>query len=200
MLPCVTFERLPGLQPWAMHRLAMPAAQNIVLIGFMGCGKSTVGQLVAEKLAWPFVDTDALVVERAGRGIPEIFADEGEGGFRERETAALESLADSVSRVIATGGGVVTQPRNHALLRRLGFVVWLNAPEEAIWDRVSRNRNRPLLHTADPRRTVHDLLEARRPLYVKIAHLTIDTAGFRPEEIAYGIGESARHHFSAPLR
>jgi shikimate kinase len=183
-----------------MHAISMPAGQNIVLIGFMGCGKSTVGQLVAEKLAWPFVDTDTLVIERSGRGIPEIFADEGEGGFREREAAALEGLDDGVSRVIATGGGVVTQPRNQALLRRLGFVVWLNASEEAIWDRVLRNRNRPLLHTPDPRQTVRELLESRRPIYAEFAHLTIDTAGFEPEEIAYGIGESARHHFSDHTR
>lgn len=171
---------------------------NIVLIGFMGSGKTTVGQLVAEKLAWPFVDTDALVAEEAGLSIPDIFAAEGEAGFRARESAALAQLAEGGPRVISTGGGIVTQPRNAGLLRALGFVVWLSAGEKEIYDRVSRNRNRPLLHTPDPRRTIHELLTARKPLYESFAHLTIETADLEPEEIAYGICESARHFYSVP--
>ena len=171
---------------------------HIVLIGFMGSGKTTVGHLVAEKLAWPFVDTDALVVEDAGLSIPDIFATEGEAGFRERESAALARLAGEPPRVIATGGGIVTQPRNAPLLRSLGFVVWLSATEDDIYARVSRNRNRPLLQTADPRQTIRTLLEQRRPLYESFAHLTIETHGLEPEEIAYGVCESARHYYGAP--
>lgn len=171
---------------------------HIVLIGFMGSGKTTVGHLVAEKLAWPFVDTDALVVEEAGLSIPDIFAAEGEAGFRERESAVLERLAGEPPSVIATGGGIVTQPRNAPLLRSLGFVVWLSASEADIYARVSRNRSRPLLQTPDPRRTIHDLLDQRRPLYESFAHLTIETHGLEPEEIAYGVCESARHHYGAP--
>ena len=174
----------------------MEPAHNIVLIGFMGCGKTTAGHLVAEKLGWPFVDTDALVVEGARRSIPDIFAREGEAGFRERESAVLETLATGGPRVISTGGGIVTQPRNEALLRQLGFVVWLSANEDTIFERVSRNRNRPLLQTANPRQTIRELLEKRQPLYASFAHLTVETAGLEPDEIAYGICESARHHFS----
>jgi shikimate kinase len=175
----------------------MSLRQNIVLIGFMGCGKTTVGQLVAEKLGWPFVDTDSLVVEAAGMPISEIFASAGEEEFRRRESETLASLATGGPRVIATGGGIVTQPRNESLLRSLGFVVWLSASEQAIYDRVSRNRHRPLLQTPDPRATIHHLLEQRRPLYAAFAHLTIETAGLEPGEIAYGISESARHFFRA---
>jgi shikimate kinase len=176
----------------------MTDPHHIVLIGFMGSGKTTVGHLVAEKLSWPFVDTDALVVEEAGLSIPDIFATEGEAGFRERESAVLERLAGEAPCVIATGGGIVTQPRNAPLLRSLGFVVWLSASEADIYARVSRNRNRPLLQTPDPRKTIHDLLEQRRPLYESFAHLTIETQGLEPEEIAYGVCESARHYYGAP--
>ncbi|MGI8604365.1 MAG: shikimate kinase [Verrucomicrobiales bacterium] len=173
----------------------MSAAQNLVLIGFMGCGKTTVGQRAAEKLTWEFADTDSLIIEQAGRAIPEIFAAEGESGFRARESAVLKSLADGKSRVIATGGGIVTEARNNEVLRQLGFVVWLNASEEAIFDRVSRNKNRPLLQTADPRQTMRDLLKLRRPIYAKLAHLVVETAGLEADEIAYGICESTRHFF-----
>ncbi len=173
----------------------LPTNHNIVLIGFMGCGKTTVGQLVAVKTGLPFADTDALVVEAAGCSVPEIFQREGEPGFRRRETAVLRELASGGPRVISTGGGIVTQPENEALLRGLGFVVWLNAAEATIFERVARNRNRPLLQTPNPRQTVHDLLELRRPLYAQFAHETIDTSGLVPDEIAYGIGESARHFF-----
>lgn len=163
----------------------------------MGSGKTTVGQLIAEKLAWPLADTDAMIVEQAGRSIPEIFMAEGEAGFRRRETAVLASLLDAPPSVISTGGGIVTVPENEPLLRALGFIVWLSASEDAIFERVSRNRQRPLLHTPDPRRTIHELLTARRPLYEKLAHLTIETAGLDPEEIAYGVCESARHFYGA---
>jgi len=176
----------------------MTNPHHIVLIGFMGCGKTTVGHLVAEKLDWPFVDTDALVVEEAGHSIPDIFAAEGETGFRRRESSVLAKLANHPPCVISTGGGIVTQPGNASLLRSMGFVVWLSASENDIFNRVSRNRNRPLLQTADPRQTIHLLLEQRKPLYESFAHLTIETHGLEPEEIAYGVCESARHYYGAP--
>ena len=176
----------------------MTHPHHIVLIGFMGSGKTTVGHLVAEKLNWPFVDTDSQIVEEAGLAIPDIFAAEGESGFRERETAVLTRLTTEPPSVISTGGGIITQPRNAPLLKSLGFVVWLSATEADIFSRVSRNRNRPLLLTPDPRQTIHNLLEQRRPLYAAFAHLTIETHGLEPEEIAYGVCESARHYYGAP--
>lgn len=176
----------------------MSFPHHIVLIGFMGSGKTTVGQRVAEKLGWPLADTDAMIAEQAGLSIPDIFLAEGEAGFRQRESAVLASLLDAPPCVISTGGGIVTVPENEPLLRTLGFIVWLSASEETIFERVSRNRQRPLLHTPDPRRTIHELLTARGPLYEKLAHLTIETAGLDPEEIAYGVCESARHFYSVP--
>lgn len=169
---------------------------NVVLIGFMGCGKSTLGARLAQMLGLKFVDMDECIVKMAGCSIPEIFAREGEAGFRRIESAVLDELAASGRMVIATGGGVVTVPENLPKLKALGFVVWLNPPEKAIWNRVSRNRSRPLLQTSDPRQTVHDLLENRLPLYAAAADLEADTKDLTLDEAAYGIAESVRLHFS----
>jgi len=170
---------------------------NVVLIGFMGCGKSTLGARLAQMLGLRFVDMDECIVKKAGCSIPEIFARQGEAGFRGIESAVLDELAAAGRMVIATGGGVVTVPENLPKLKALGFVVWLNPPEKAIWNRVSRNRSRPLLQTPNPRQTVHDLMESRRPLYAAAADLEADTKDLTPDEAAYGIAESVRLHFSS---
>jgi len=156
----------------------------VVLVGFMGSGKSSVGRLTAHTLHGRFVDTDRLVVERTGRDIPQIFAEEGEAFFREQESAVLRSLLGFRRHVVATGGGIVTVAENISLLKDLGLVVWLTASEEIIWDRVSRNRNRPLLHTENPRATIRLLLERRNPLYENVAHLKIDTTDLTHEQVA----------------
>ena len=101
--------------------------------------------------------------------------------------------------VVSTGGGVVTVPENIPLLKALGYVVWLNPPERAIWNRVSRNRSRPLLRTPNPRETVRELLEKRQPLYAAAADLETDTKDLTPDEAAYGIAESVRLHFAHSL-
>ena len=170
---------------------------NVVLIGFMGCGKTTLGARLAQMLGLQFVDMDEFIARKAGCPIPEIFAQQGEAGFRRVESEVLDELRESGQNlVIATGGGVVTVPENLPKLKALGFVVWLNLPERAIWNRVSRNRSRPLLQTEDPRQTVHRLLEARLPLYAAAADLEADTKDLTPGEAAYGIAESVRLHFS----
>ncbi len=161
-----------------------PGSENVVLVGFMGSGKSSVGRLVARTLQGRFVDTDRLVVELAGREITEIFATEGEAFFRRQESHALESLRGQRGLVVATGGGIVTVPENVAALKALGLVVWLTASEEIIWDRVSRNQKRPLLHTADPRGTVRELLAKRNPLYLKAADLEVDTTHLTHAQVA----------------
>jgi shikimate kinase len=166
--------------------------RNIILIGFMGSGKSSIGRLVARKLRFRFVDTDRIIVQRAGMEISRIFAGRGEESFRGLETEALSSLSDQKQCVIATGGGVVTQPRNLPLLNELGAVVWLTAAEEVIFDRVSRNRKRPLLHTENPRDTIHALLEERRPLYAAAAQVTIDSTGLTHAQAANAVLDAVR--------
>ena len=165
---------------------------NIVLIGFMGSGKSTVGRLLAQRLGFQAVDTDAIVVQAAGMPISDIFARDGESVFREYESAALSSLVDRTRVVVATGGGIVTRESNLELLHRIGFVVALTASEEVIFDRVSRNNKRPLLHTANPRETVSSLLAARAPLYAATADLMIDTSAIPHARVADEIVSAAR--------
>ena len=174
-----------------------PAAQghNVVLIGFMGCGKSAVGPLAARYLGFDFVDTDDLIVEHAGMSIPDIFEAEGETGFRDRESQALEEAASQEGQVIATGGGIVTVERNLPLLMKAGFVVWLDASEETLWQRISRNSERPMLYTENPRETVNTLLNKRKPLYEKASNLRIDSTELSADEVAYGVAESTRVFF-----
>ena len=173
----------------------MVPRENIVLTGFMGSGKSAVGRRVAGRLRFQFVDTDQIIVARAGMAISEIFARHGEEHFRDLETAALESLELRRGCVIATGGGVVVRERNRAILARLGFTVWLTASEDVIFHRVSRNDKRPLLQTADPRATIRALLAARRPLYESAAQFTLDTSALSHDEAADAVVAVARRAF-----
>ena len=106
---------------------------NIVLIGFMGSGKSSIGRRVATRLGFQFLDTDALLVEREGREITEIFEQDGEARFRDLETSVLSSLGMRDRCVISTGGGVILREENRALLGQLGLVVWLTASDDVIY-------------------------------------------------------------------
>lgn len=170
--------------------------QNIILIGFMGSGKSSIGRLIAQRLGFRFVDTDAVIVKREGRPISEIFQHDGEETFRAMETTALASLADADHCVIATGGGIVLREENRAQLQQLGFVVQLTASEGVIFDRVSRNTRRPLLQTTNPRETVSRLLATRQPAYAAAAQWTLDTSTMTHAEAAAAVIAAAREAFS----
>ena len=156
---------------------------NIILIGFMGCGKSSIGRRLASRLGHSFLDSDELIIEAAGgRSISDIFAKEGEERFRERETRALQGLVDSTSIVLATGGGAVMSPENREIIRKIGTTVWLHADPEILFDRATRNRKRPLLEVENPRTTFNTLLEARLPIYETAADLKIDASGLSHEQ------------------
>ncbi|GAA5482634.1 shikimate kinase [Haloferula sargassicola] len=171
--------------------------RNIVLIGFMGCGKTTIGRILARMLGCPFVDLDLLIEQKAGMPISRIFSERGEAYFRLVEAAVLHELAaPGPPRIISTGGGIITRRRSRTLLKQLGYVVWLQAPVDTILERTGRNRDRPLLETDDPAARIQALLDQRMPLYRASADLEIDTAGLDPEETACGILESARYHFA----
>ena len=171
--------------------------QNIILIGFMGTGKSTIGRNLSQIFGYPLIDTDHIIVEQQGRPIPEIFASEGENAFRDIETNLLHSLHKHSGHIIATGGGIIGREENRNILRELCYVVWLIAKPSEILERTSRNSNRPLLNNDDPEGTIRDLLEIRTPLYSKTAHLGIETDDLSFDEVTTGIIESARYHFGS---
>ena len=141
----------------------------------MGAGKSTIGRLLAKELRLPFKDSDKEIEQRTGADIPWIFDVEGEQGFREREQAMIAELCELDGVVIATGGGVVLRPENRQALRSGGRVVYLHASVEQQLERTSRDRNRPLLHNAEPGKVLRNLMEIRDPLYREIADVIIET-------------------------
>ncbi len=167
------------------------SSHNVVLIGFMGTGKTSIGRRVASSMGFKFIDTDDLIVESEGRTIADIFSAEGEDFFRDLETQMLESCARLQNQVFATGGGIVLREENRQLLSGAGYVIWLKSSAADILERVSRNRDRPLLQTADPLQTVENLLNEREELYASCSDFTIDTTGLTLDETAFGICESA---------
>lgn len=173
----------------------MPPRENVILIGFMGSGKSTVGRMLARRLRFHFVDTDRLIEERSRMTIKDMFARYGEAYFRERETATLESLSGIRRHVLATGGGIITQPCNAPLLRALGWVIQLTADPDELYARVAKSTDRPLLQTENPRERIQALVEERRPMYAAAAHFTVNSTGLPRERVVDMIVEEAREVF-----
>lgn len=138
---------------------------NIALIGFMGAGKSSVGRLVADHLHFTYLDTDDVIVARAGKPITDIFAQEGEAAFREKERSLVEELSLRNDTVISTGGGLPVDPANMASLKTHALVICLWASPETILDRVKGQTHRPLLNDPDPLAKIRSLLAAREPFY-----------------------------------
>ena len=171
---------------------------NVILIGFMGVGKSTIAKGLAKSLGFDVLDTDKMIEQSQSRSINKIFATEGEESFREMESVILGDLIGSTDRsVISTGGGIVTREENIKLLKSIGIIFWLDAGVDSILDRVSGNRDRPLLKTENPRKKIVDLLSEREPLYESCADERIRTDDLSIDEITYGIAETARVWFSS---
>jgi shikimate kinase len=166
----------------------------IVLIGFMGAGKSSVGRTLARMTGLPRFDTDEMVAARFGLTIPEIFDKHGEEKFRDAETEALTELRNQGQAIVVTGGGIVLRQQNVVLLRELGTTIYLAADEETLFARISRRPTRPLLQTADPRATLKQLLEARLPLYHQMADVEVDTSLLRHDEVATRVLKSIEEH------
>lgn len=148
---------------------------NVILIGMMGSGKTTVGRLLAKQLGKTFIDSDEEIQRRTGVTIPHIFDVEGEAGFRQRESAVLEDLAERSELVLATGGGAILSPHNRSVLKASGVVVYLKSNVHDLWQRTRHDTNRPLLQTADPRGKLQELFEQRDPLYAEIADIVMQT-------------------------
>jgi len=156
---------------------------RIVLVGPMGAGKTTVGQLLSKKLRLPFKDTDAEIESRTGADIPWIFDVEGEAGFRDRETQVLKDLLSDNFGVIATGGGIVMRDENRALLKSVD-VIYLKASLDEQLRRTANDRKRPLLQTEDPKSVLQRLMTLRDPLYREVATRVIETDGANSRTIA----------------
>jgi shikimate kinase len=164
---------------------------NIVLMGFMGTGKTSVGKKLAATLNLRFVDMDQIIEERAGKPITRIFAEEGEPHFRSLERALVVELAAQGGQVIACGGGVVLNPDNIHDYSKTGLVVCLTATPELIFQRTARATHRPLLEQQDRFQRIVDLLEKRRALYASIPH-QVDTAARTTDQVAEVILELYR--------
>ncbi len=155
---------------------------NVVLVGFMGVGKTCVGRGVAKKLGWSFVDTDSLIEEARSMTIAEIFRNCGEASFRATEKAVVEGVATCHRCVIATGGGVVLDRENVDRLQRHGLLIHLTLSPETIFHRIGHQSERPLLWTENPRQTLETLFQSREKLYRACSEMTIDLDGLDGNE------------------
>lgn len=162
----------------------MPPSRRLVLVGFMGCGKSSVGRLLARRLGWDFVDLDARVEKAEGRSVAAIFAESGEAHFRAAEAREAERALARDRVVLAAGGGWAAQPGRLASLPEGTTSVWLRvSAEEAVRRSRPRSGKRPLLAGPDPLGTARELLSRREPEYAR-AHLEVDTEGRTVEDVA----------------
>jgi len=153
----------------------------------MGAGKSSVGRCLQQRTKLTLLDTDDIVAAKFGISIPEIFSKYGEHAFREAETQALRELPPAKQTIIVTGGGIVLREQNINFLKRLGIVVWLHGNKETLFERASRVSTRPLLQGKNPREGFVQMLQARLPLYAKVAHIRVDTSVLTDEEVAMAI-------------
>lgn len=156
---------------------------NIVLIGFMACGKSTIGTLLAKRLGYKLVDTDEEIVKEQKKSINDIFAQEGEAYFRKLETQMVEKMCEELEGcVISTGGGLPITKGNDAILKRLGTVIYLTVTKETVLERIKGDTTRPLL-AEDARERTQKLLEYRKPIYEMAADYSVKTDGRDVEDI-----------------
>ncbi|CAA6825708.1 MAG: Shikimate kinase I (EC [uncultured Thiotrichaceae bacterium] len=170
---------------------------NIILVGLMGAGKSTVGRIVGRKLKMDFFDSDHMIVERTGVDIPTIFEIEGEAGFREREEAMIQELCEKDNIIIATGGGSLMRQTNREHIKKSGKVVYLRTSAEQLFSRIRHDKSRPLMQTKNPLRTLKDLLRTREKDYMETADLVVNTGRQRinitAQQIIVGI-EQMEHN------
>ena len=163
---------------------------NVVLVGFMGAGKSVCGRLLARRLGRCFVETDDMIVASEGRSIPEIFREAGEPRFRQLEADTIENLKLKSGEVIATGGGMPCRDGRMELLRELGTVVWLDGDVRELHARASRIGNRPMLEGRSMAE-VEELYRSRQPYYRR-AHITVDTTGLGADQVVARILSALR--------
>jgi shikimate kinase len=174
-----------------ISNMSKTSKKSIVLTGFMGAGKSTVGRSLAKLSGLPLVDLDALIVQQQGDTIPSIFADQGEAAFRRYETEALRSLSDACPIILATGGGIVGHQENWQLMRRLGSVIYLRANWQTLRARLAGSTDRPLATAERSEADVKNLWQQRIPLYEQ-ADLIVDTDCRKVDEVVREILTKAK--------
>ena len=159
-------------------------SKNIVLVGPMGSGKTTVGRRLAHELNQDFFDTDLAIIDKTGVTIDHIFDIEGEEGFRERESKILENLCQMSNIILATGGGIVILPKNRKILQNVGLVVYLTSSVDQLLRRTAKSKTRPLLeNSTDRKKTITELVEARDVYYREVASIVVDTTGKKLHEV-----------------
>ncbi|MCR4337526.1 MAG: shikimate kinase [Candidatus Omnitrophica bacterium] len=157
--------------------------KNIILIGFMGSGKTSTGKYVAQKLNRPILSSDEMIVQKEGQPIAQVFEKSGETYFRQIEKNVVKELATKSNVVIDCGGGVILDPENIVTLKKNGIIIYLITSPEFIYQRVKNRRHRPLLNVPDPQSKIRELLEQRQSLYESSADLTINTDGKTPQQV-----------------
>jgi shikimate kinase len=165
-----------------MSSTALKIDKPLVLVGLMGCGKSSVGRRLAQRLGVGFVDTDDEIVKAAGMSIPEIFSELGEAAFRDGEVKVISRLLTDGPKVVATGGGAFMSPLVRAEIERVGTSVWLRGDLETLWGRVADKAGRPLLEADNPKQVLADLMAARYPIY-QAADITVETKAENTHEV-----------------
>ena len=167
--------------------------RNIVLVGFMGSGKSTLGRLLQKELGWPLLSTDEYIEEQEGRKIAQVFKDSGESHFRSLEHKAVEEITKGEKAVIIDcGGGVVLNPDNMKLLKKTGTLIYLSCDPDVIYERIHMQPKRPLLDVPDPKAKIAMLLKERSPMY-KQADITIDTSDGDMARVAQEVIQKVVH-------
>ena len=157
---------------------------NIILVGPMGSGKTSIGRKLSASLSLDFFDSDHEIIEKTGVSIDHIFDVEGEKGFRARESEAIKNLCNMTNVIIATGGGSVLLEENRKLMMQAGLVVYLSSSVDQILRRTAKSKSRPLLEKSNNRRkTITDIVQARDPLYKEVAKLVINTNGKKLNEV-----------------
>ena len=161
--------------------------RNVYLIGMMGSGKTTSGRALAKLLSVSFVDLDDQIVEREGSSINEIFEKKGEPHFRKVETELLNQVSKTTNQVVATGGGIVLNSSNSDRMRNTGSAIYLKTSLDVLWERVKEKKDRPLLKSSDPRKSLADLFYKRTPLYESSADKVFLSDYKSPETVALEI-------------
>ena len=160
----------------------MNPAPNLILVGPMGAGKTSIGRRLAERFGLEFVDADQAIVDDVGSSIPAIFENVGEAGFRTHEKRVLAGLLERSGQLLSTGGGAVLDADNRRRIRERGFVVWLRVGVEAQLQRLQRDKSRPLLQRDDREQVLREMATLRDPLYREVADLIVDTDAHSPAE------------------